>query len=412
MRSTWNDYNSEFSRLEASITRAVDRIDKGALAEHIEDSKTFMSEQRQRNDIEAIESEEQWNLSRVFAPILPPNEDMNYFIRDHETARQSRHPSTCEWILHHPIFQRWSQTPAEKGGQLWINAGPGVGKTVLTSFIIDHFLDTRARDKRPILLYFYFRESSLQNNNATAAICSIAYQLHRQQEESRSGIETNAKAIDGRARDEGNPSFPKMWQLFLRFLERQTDLVLILDALDECEDNSLLLPRLLDLATRGWFKLIMTSRRQKRLARHLEHVETLEIAPEDVHHDIEAFVEHKVARNACLSHPLVRDTLIRNLLTHHDGMFLWVKLMLKELKVCISVEQVQLTLMQVPSGLEGVYIKIITRLEESLTRRAAEVTKDILTWVLGSARAMTMDELREALCCQYQAQGHTLLSDG
>lgn len=104
MRSTWNDYDSEFSRLEASITRAVDRIDKGALAEHIEDSKTFMSEQRQRNDIEAIKSEEQSNLSRVFAPILPPNEDMNYFIRDHETARQSRHPSTCEWVLHHPIF--------------------------------------------------------------------------------------------------------------------------------------------------------------------------------------------------------------------------------------------------------------------------------------------------------------------
>lgn len=262
------------------------------------------------------------------------------------------------------------------------------------------------------MLYFYFRESSLQNNNATAAICSIAYQLHRQQEESRSGIETNAKAIDGRARDEGNYSFPKMWRLLSRFLERQTNLVLILDALDECEDNSLLLPKLLDLARRERFKLIMTSRRQKRLARHLEHVETLEIAPEDVHHDIEAFVEHKVARNACLSHPLVRDTLIRNILTHHDGMFLWVKLMLKELKFCISVEQVQLTLMQVPSGLEGVYIKIITRLEESLTRRAAEVTKDILTWVLGSARAMTTDELREALCCQYQAQGHTLLSDG
>ena len=412
MRSTWNDYNSEFSRLEASIKGAVDRIEKGAIAEHIKDSKTFMSEQRQRNVVEDIKLEEKSNIHRVFAPILPPNEDMDYYIRDHETARRNRHPSTCEWVLNHPKFKTWSKLPAENGGQLWINAGPGVGKTVLTSFIIDHFLSSRIQDEQPIFLYFYFRESRLHNNNATAAICSIAYQLHRQQEESRDGIEMNAKAIYGRAGNEGKSGFPEVWRLLSMFLARQTNLVLILDALDECEDNGLLLPKLLDFAMRENITLLMTSRRQKRLVRYLEHVETLEITPEDVHHDIEVFIEHKVACSVRLSHPLVRDTVIKSLLTQHGGMFLWVKLMLKELKACISVEEVQSALIQVPSGLEGVYIKILRRLEESLNHRAAEVTKNILTWVLGSARALTMDELREALCCQYQAQGHTLLSDG
>lgn len=412
MRSTWNDYNSEFSRLEASITGAVDRIEKGALAEHIKDSKTFMSEQRQRNVVEDIKSEEESNIGRLFAPMLPLNEDMKYYIRDHETVRRNRHPNTCEWILNHPKFKTWSKLPAENGGQIWINAGPGVGKTVLTSFIIDHFLSSSTRDERPILLYFYFRESRLHNNNATAAMCSIAYQLHRQQEKSRNGIETNAKAIYRRAGDEGKSGFPEVWRLLSMFLAGQTNLVLILDALDECEDNNLLLPKLLDFAMRENITLLMTSRRQKRLVRYLEHVETLEITPEDVHHDIEVFIGHKVARSVRLSHPLVRDTVIESLLTEHGGMFLWVKLMLKELKACISVEEVQAALIQVPSGLEGVYIKILRRLEESLNHRAAEVTKNILTWVLGSARALTMDELREALCCQYQTQGHTLLSDG
>ena len=412
MRSTWNDYNSEFSKLEASITRAVDRIEKGALVEHIKDSKTFMSDQRQRNDIEDIKSGEQSNLNRVFAPFLPPNEDMNYYIRDHETARQKRHPSTCEWVLHHPKFQRWSQIPAENGRQLWINAGPGVGKTVLTSFIIDQFLNSGTRDERPILLYFYFRESCLPNNNATAAIRSIAYQLHRQHGKSRDGIEQNAKASSGTSGNEGKSGFPEVWRLLSRFLTDQTNIVLILDALDECEDNSLLLPRLLDLAVREKFTLLITSRREKRLVRYLEHMETLEIAPEDVHHDIEAFVEHKVARNVRLSHPLVRDTVMKCFLTQHNGMFLWVRLMLKELKASISVEEVQLTLMQVPSGLEGIYIRIVKRLQDSLTRRASDLAKNILTWVLGSATILTMDELREALYCQYQAQGHTLLSDG
>lgn len=412
MRSTWNDYTLEFSRLEASMTRAVDRVEKGALAEHIKDSKTFMSEQRHRNDIQDIKSEEPSDLNRIFAPLLPPNEDMNYYVRDHEMNRRNRHSGTCEWILHHPKFLRWSQIPAETGGQLWVNAGPGVGKTVLASFIIDHFLGSGTRNERPILLYFYFNESSLHKNNATAAICSIAYQLHKQQEEDRDSIEMNAKAIGGKAGDERQSDFPEVWKLLSMFLKGQTKFVLILDALDECEDNSLLLPRLLDFATRERIKLLMISRRQKRLLRYLENVETLEITPEDVHNDIKAFVELKVGRNPRLSHPLVRDTIMRCLLSQHEGMFLWVSLMLKELKVCISVEEVQTTLTQIPSGLEGVYIKIIRRLGGSLTRRAAEVTKNILTWVLGSARTLMMDELKEALSCQYRAQGHTLLSDG
>ena len=413
MRSTWNDYNSEFQRMEASITGAIDRIEKGALAEHIKDSKTFMSEQRQRNDVQDNnKSEDQSKLNRVFAPLLPPNEDMYYYLRDHETARKLRHPSTCEWILRHPKFQKWSRIPAEKGGQLWINAGPGFGKTVLTSFIIDHFLDSGSRYERPILLYFYFRESSLQNNNATATIYSIAYQLHRQHESSRHGIETNADAIYNNPGDEKKAGFAEVWRLLSLYLEDQTNLVLILDGLDECEDSSLLLPRLLDLAIREKITLLLTGRRQKRLIKYLNHVETLEIGSGDVHHDIEAFVEFKVRRNVRLSHPLVRNIVTNRLLDQHDGMFLWVTLMLKELKACISVEEVQMTLAQIPSGLEGIYTKIVTRLERSLTRRAAEAARNILAWVLGSVKALTMDELREALSCQYQGQRHTLLSDG
>lgn len=222
----------------------------------------------------------------------------------------------------------------------------------------------------------------------------------------------NVKTIHGGATDQGIPDFSEVWRLLSRFFEQQDNLVLILDALDECKDNSLFLPRLLDLAIRKNITLLLTSRRQKRLVRYLEHVKTLEIAPEDVHQDIEFFVSFEVARNSHLSHPLVRNIVMESLLDQHNGMFLWVTLMLKELKACISLEEVQMTLMHMPSGLEGLYSKIVNRLERSLTRQAAEVTKNILTWVLGSARVLVMDELREVLSCQYEAQGHTLLSDG
>lgn len=59
---------------------------------------------------------------------------------------------------------------------------------------------------------------------------------------------------------------------------------------DECEDSSLFLPKLLDLAVRENIKLLITSQRQKLLVRHLENMETLEITPRDVHYDIKAFL--------------------------------------------------------------------------------------------------------------------------
>lgn len=71
-------------------------------------------------------------------------------------------------------------------------------------------------------------------------------------------------------------------------------------------------------------KVLITSRREKYLVKYLEHLESLEILPEDLHHDIKKFAECKIGRNPRLSNPAVRDTILNSILRHHHGMFLWV----------------------------------------------------------------------------------------
>jgi hypothetical protein len=134
--------------------------------------------------------------------------------------------------------------------------------------------------------------------------------------------------------------------------------------------------------------------------------------PFDIQGDVEAFSAFKIARSARLSHPLVRDKILDALISRHEGMFLWVVLMLKELKACVTVEDVQSALTQLPTGLEAVYTAIVDRLEKTLTRGAIEVSRKVLAWVLGSGRPLSMDELREALCQQYKLEGNTLLANG
>jgi hypothetical protein len=46
LRASWNDYNIEFSRLENAMKNAVDRVERGGIAEHIKEAKAFRVEQQ------------------------------------------------------------------------------------------------------------------------------------------------------------------------------------------------------------------------------------------------------------------------------------------------------------------------------------------------------------------------------
>jgi hypothetical protein len=46
LRATWNDYDTEFSRLERAMKNALDRVEKGGIAEHIKEAKIFRQEQQ------------------------------------------------------------------------------------------------------------------------------------------------------------------------------------------------------------------------------------------------------------------------------------------------------------------------------------------------------------------------------
>ena len=108
------------------------------------------------------------------------------------------------------------------------------------------------------------------------------------------------------------------------------------------------------------------------------------MAPEDTYADIAAFVEVKVEASSQLSHPLVRELVITKLCNAHDGMFLWVYLVLKELKSCISMAHVQDALAKLPRGLNGIYKSILDRLQTNLSRSSFDLCSKVLTWVVSA----------------------------
>ena len=71
-------------------------------------------------------------LEKLLAVSQAPDEDYEFF-------RDRWMPGSCEWILSNPTFMSWSLDGSYTPHFLWINGLPGSGKSVLSSFVIEHF---------------------------------------------------------------------------------------------------------------------------------------------------------------------------------------------------------------------------------------------------------------------------------
>ena len=331
-------------------------------------------------------------------------------MHDHESALTLQYAGTCGWILENDTYSQWSKASlaaAQPNLLLWINCGPGMRKTVLSAAIIDHLPGPRVLKENPTLIYFYFKGFSSDKNNPSAAVTSFLYQIFGQNK-NNSMIESKVSKIFNVTNGTSNPGFESLWNYLCGVLEEFLTVTLVLDGLDECSNSKNFVKK---LRMNGRTRIVITSRREKNFVKEFETCQSLEITPEHVQKDIETLVEYKITRSPRLSNPIVTDIIEEKLLRSNFGMFLRVRLVLKELKACMSVDQVQQILTQLPTGLEATYLTVTQRLEKTLTRSAAEVARKVLAWAIGSARSISFDELCMALSYQYKLEGHTLLGE-
>ena len=276
----------------------------------------------------------------ITAWLAPAAYDVEYYSDDLANARALRHPNTCKWVLKkQEMIQLSNATNESQESLLWISANPGAGKTILSSFLIDHFKSGAADSAVENVFYFFCKETDADKNTAVAVLRTLLYQLYssvKDQEVHTSLDDDLGLALD-RSGQQKAVNFTILWELFAIYVQRITPSLIILDALDECQDSGPLIEGLKKLSILDSIRVILTSRKESHVHMKLQDSSSIEITPEDINADIAAFVEAKVDVSSRLSHPLVRNRIITKLCNAHDGMFLWVYLMLKELKSCFSV---------------------------------------------------------------------------
>ena len=320
------------------------------------------------------------------------------------------------WLLEHRDFTTWFSNPSSRS--LWCNGPPGVGKSVLSSIVIDHIQSERASDRNDVGLAFaYFRHdqsdsSNAENSIATHVIATLLKQLARRVEEFPKEL---VDAFNSQYKNDRNPTFDFCVRSFHLLASRFTESFVVIDALDECNEISrgLMLDFLYGITKiMPSIKLFITSRLESTIAESILalKVPTIEIHARHVTRDIAEYVNGRLnlltepwpervkprSRFLRLQDPSTKDRIFDALVGNSNGVFLWVDLQLDNICRQKNDEDILEVLLSLPAELNETYTRIFKQIRKE-ARPLQQLARKCLMWVLHARQPISLYELRDAI---------------
>ena len=310
------------------------------------------------------------------------------------SAKGRRIAGTCEWIQQYPVYQQWLQQEIQL---LWINGGPGKGKTMMSIFL------TQELEKHKDTIYYFCSCEDEKRNNAAAVLRGLLWQITEKRRAAAPSLMQYLE--DPTLKKSTLSSRETLWIMFTKSLQQYSQGVVycILDALDECDEDSIQwLVNKIELLTtdenlekiESMVRLIIVSRDIPRLRRY--HQANLDLDHNgQVKKDIELFVSVKVDE---LSRLLGFDERFRKriqdtFLQRAEGTFLWIGFAMIELLKKKTWSQVEKAINDIPRGLPALYRRMLLQIEPS----ERQICVKLLSWVTMAYRPLRISELASAI---------------
>lgn len=239
---------------------------------------------------------------------------------------------TCEWIREDAAYNTWRSGDTNL---LWINGGPGKGKTVLSIFL------TQELERKIDTIFYFCSNDDQERNNATAVLRGLIWHVTGKRPQLADGL---LEHLSDEKRTQAALTSPEtLWSIFVKMLKdsRVGTKYCVLDGLDECNEDSQrwLVAKLMDLvsvdvlgSSNIAFKIAIISRSGLGLARCTQ----VRLDPDNdkqVGKEIQTFVSSRVQQLASMvSLPAELHHEVQTaLLDRSEGTFLWVGFAMAEL---------------------------------------------------------------------------------
>ncbi|KAL1599552.1 hypothetical protein SLS60_007355 [Paraconiothyrium brasiliense] len=267
-----------------------------------------------------------------------------------------RQEGTGQWLLTSEEHKSWLETP---GSTMFCPGIPGAGKTVLCAIMIEALHKLAAADSDVCLAYYYFSYHNSKVQTLDTVVASLARQLLERQPMMPQAL------IDryNQRQKQGSFTFDELATMYGLSARASTRTYIVLDALDEYSECDTL-----------EIKALMQSLFILQKSLQLNIVATSQLVGQ-------------------VSQRVVDST---------EGMFLLAQLHMDNLRgqpTRGNIKRALKTLPQGPKGLDGTYDLAMVRINSQNPEKVA-LAKEILEWVVHSARPLTVPELLDAVAIQ------------
>lgn len=313
---------------------------------------------------------------------------------DHERDwRQIRKLGNTSLMHDSATYTMWkdqSESTTAKSRTLVCTGKLGSGKSVLLANIIDD-LNIDANQNATVA-YFFCQHDAAESLTARTVIGSLARQLLQ------SGIDLDRAST---LTDElAFLSLERVVDLLLNTLPPDFQAYYVLDGLMHCDlaEQRLILDKLRLLQDSKSLAVCISNRTEPSSPlQTLERLMNMTVLPiGDQNPEIDRFIKTELER--CISSgelvvhdPLLVDEIEKSLAEGAQGMFLWVALQIKALRLQQTDADIRSAIANLPSDLSAIY-QLILRKSEHLKYQTS-----ILGLVMTARRPLTTEELREAL---------------
>ncbi|KAJ3837041.1 ankyrin repeat-containing domain protein [Lentinula raphanica] len=307
---------------------------------------------------------------------------------NYSTALTKRVAGTGLWILKSPAYFKWKK----EGKILWVHGQAGSGKTILITSII-HNLKLSNNPSCTVYHYFDMCDNTGTKTSFHGLLMSLLLQLgiqdHKVHPALKSLYETSNQE-DYQYKSTHYQVVNTLVQITKEMVQKSHHLYIIIDALNECKDISLVLSFLAKLATFDMVRIIISHCNYPP-----ENLKCFKISLNNNHMldaDIATVVDDFMLKRvqSLDFRAEVKATLLK---TANRG-FRYIECQLALIKTCASPRMIDKALSQLPMNLQETYAKTMQKCK---TNDHAEDMHYLLMWLLYALEPLHIREVATIL---------------